>query len=81
MEGHRAVKYDIYMQDKEAGEIAERLNPAGEGAGYLVEDRFEAENLTLSRLIQPVQQLLQRRTFRSVSDRYATASLPSARSG
>jgi hypothetical protein len=26
------------------GDIAERLNPASEGVGYLVEDRFEAEN-------------------------------------
>jgi hypothetical protein len=38
------MKYHIYIQDEEAGDIAERLNPASEGVGYLVEDRFEAEN-------------------------------------
>jgi hypothetical protein len=39
------MKYHIYIQDEEAGDIAERHNPASEGVGYLVEDRFEAENL------------------------------------
>ncbi len=39
------MKYHIYIQDEEAGGIAERHNPASEGVGYLVEDRFEAENL------------------------------------
>jgi hypothetical protein len=38
------MKYHIYIQDEEAGDIAERLNPASEGVGFLVEDRFEAEN-------------------------------------
>ena len=38
------MKYHTYSQDEEAGDIAERLNPASEGVGYLVEDRFEAEN-------------------------------------
>jgi hypothetical protein len=38
------MKYHIYIQDDKAGDIAERLNPASEGVGYLVEDRFEAEN-------------------------------------
>ena len=38
------MTYHIYIQDEEAGDIAERLNPASEGVGYLVEDRFEAEN-------------------------------------
>jgi hypothetical protein len=39
------MKYHIYIQDEEAGDIAERENPASEGVGYLVEDGFEAENL------------------------------------
>jgi hypothetical protein len=38
------MKYHIYIHDEEVGDIAERLNPASEGVGYLVEDRFEAEN-------------------------------------
>jgi hypothetical protein len=38
------MKYHIYIQDEDAGDIAERLNPASEGVGYLVEDRFEAAN-------------------------------------
>jgi hypothetical protein len=38
------MKYHIYIEDEEAGDIAERLNPASEGVGYLVEDRFEAKN-------------------------------------
>jgi hypothetical protein len=38
------MKYHIYIQAEEVGDIAERLNPASEGVGYLVEDRFEAEN-------------------------------------
>ena len=39
------MKYHIYIQDEEAGDISEQENPASEGVGYLVEDRFEAENL------------------------------------
>ena len=39
------MKYHIYIQDEEAGDISEQVNPASEGVGYLVEDRFEAENL------------------------------------
>jgi hypothetical protein len=41
------MKYHIHIEDEyeEAGDIAERENPASEGVGYLVEDRFEAENI------------------------------------
>jgi hypothetical protein len=39
------MKYHIYIQDEEAGDIAQATDPASEGVGYLVEDRFEAENL------------------------------------
>ena len=38
------MKYHIYIQDEEAGDIAQTTHPATEGVGYLVEDRFEAEN-------------------------------------
>ena len=85
------MKYHIYIQDEEAGDIAERHNPASEGVGYLVEDRFEAENFEeattitqewiaqriLSRPRDPVTVFIAE--LETGEDRHLKVTLPSAK--
>ena len=85
------MKYHIYIQDEEAGDISEQENPASEGVGYLVEDRFEAENFEeattitqewiaqriLSRPRDPVTVFIAE--LETGEDRHLKVTLPSAK--